>query len=825
MAQELPPASILRLTLVQGLVLLRIAAAGIAAAVIFLVGSWMYLGPSLPPVAMLRDITLQMPLRVYSRDGLLIGEFGEKRRIPVDYADIPEPLVLAFLAAEDDRFISHPGVDLWSLFRAALEFLRTGDFQSGGSTITMQVARNYFLSRERTISRKLNEILLALRIEQELSKEEIMELYVNKIYLGNRAYGAAAAARVYYGKSLGELQLAQYAMVAGLPKAPSATNPLSNPQRALARRNWILGRMLELEHIDRQAWQEALAEPVTARYHQVPVELHAPYVAEMARQEMIRRYGLAVYTGGYRIYTTVDSRLQEAGRRALHRGLASYERRHGYRGPEARLLSGGAEAARQAAATAPVIGDLMPAAVTSVSSRSFVALLPAGEAVTIGWEQGLAAARPYITENRRGPMPRDAGETVRSGDLVRLRQDAQGTWQLSQVPQAEAALVALDPNDGAIRTLVGGFDFQRNKFNHVTQGRRQPGSSLKPFIYTAALENGYTAASIFNDAPVVFEDKQLEDIWRPANAGGRFLGPIRLRRALYESRNLVSVRLLRQLGISQVVPVLEKFGFSSKTLRRDLSLALGSNTLTPLEVAAGFAVFANGGYRVSPYLVERVEQLEEGVIFQATPPRVPADGQDDAADESAAAGDGTAANTAAGGAEKAPSRARRILDRRVAYIMDTILRDVIRRGTGRRARALGRTDLAGKTGTTNGPVDAWFSGYHPSLVATAWVGFDQNNLLGDREYGGSAALPVWTEYMRTALQGVPETTPEQPDGLVVVRIDPETGEAAAPGSAGTVFEIFRRENAPKEPESRRLPTDGGENIPANAGDSVLDDLF
>jgi len=384
----------------------------------------------------------------------------------------------------------------------------------------------------------------------------------------------------------------------------------------------------------------------------------------------------------------------------------------------------------------------------------------------------------------------------------------------------EAALVALDPSSGAIRTLVGGFDFQRNKFNHVTQGRRQPGSSLKPFIYTAALENGYTAASIFNDAPVVFKDKQLEDIWRPANAGGRFLGPIRLRRALYESRNLVSVRLLRKLGISRVVPVLEKFGFSSKTMRRDLSLALGSNTLTPLEVVTGFAVFANGGYRVTPYLVERVEKLEEGVVFQASPARVPTGTGQEA--PVSAVGDGN--EEAAGDARDAVPRAPRILDQRVAYIMNTILHDVIRRGTGRRARSLGRTDLAGKTGTTNGPVDAWFSGYHPSLVATAWVGFDQNRLLGDREYGGSAALPIWIEFMHTALRGVPESALEQPDGLVVMRIDPETGEAAPPGRAGTIFEIFRRENVPKDPGPAHTADNSAER-PANGDSSILEDIF
>ena len=821
MAQDYPRASTLRLLLSQGMLLLRVAAASIAIAIAFLVGSWMYLGPSLPAVAVLRDITLQTPLRVYSRDGLLIGEFGEKRRIPVAYAGIPGTLIYAFLAAEDDRFASHRGVDLSSLLRAALEFLRTGSFQSGGSTITMQVARNYFLSRERTISRKLNEILLALRIEQELSKEEIMELYVNKIYLGNRAYGVAAAAQVYYGKSLDEISLAQYAMLASLPKAPSTTNPLSAPDRAQARRDWILGRMLELDYISRQEWQEAVAQPVTARRYRVPTELHAPYVAEMARQEMIRRYGLAAYTGGYRVYTTVDSRLQEAGGRALQGGIASYERRHGYRGPEARSVAEGDPASLRAAAAAmSPVGDLVPTIVASVSSRSFVALPSEGEAVTIRWEQGLADARPYITENRRGPVPRSADEVVQPGDLVRLRRDAQGTWQLGQVPEVEAALVALDPSSGAIRTLVGGFDFQRNKFNHVTQGRRQPGSSLKPFIYTAALENGYTAASIFNDAPVVFKDKQLEDIWRPANAGGRFLGPIRLRRALYESRNLVSVRLLRKLGISRVVPVLEKFGFSSKTMRRDLSLALGSNTLTPLEVVTGFAVFANGGYRVTPYLVERVEKLEEGVVFQASPARVPTGTGQEA--PVSAVGDGN--EEAAGDARDAVPRAPRILDQRVAYIMNTILHDVIRRGTGRRARSLGRTDLAGKTGTTNGPVDAWFSGYHPSLVATAWVGFDQNRLLGDREYGGSAALPIWIEFMHTALRGVPESALEQPDGLVVMRIDPETGEAAPPGRAGTIFEIFRRENVPKDPGPAHTADNSAER-PANGDSSILEDIF
>ena len=596
-------------------------------AVLVITSAFLYLSPNLPSVDVLREIKLQIPLRIYSRDGELIGEFGEMRRTPVEFEQIPPLFIQAILAAEDDRFFSHHGVDITGLLRAASQLLTTGQIQTGGSTITMQVAKNYFLSLERTFSRKFNEIFLALQIERELSKEEILELYLNKIFLGNRAYGIEAAAQVYYGKSIAELNLAQWAMIAGLPKAPSSFNPIVNPSRAIIRRNWILGRMRELGHIGESEYKLAVEAPITASYHGTRLNASAPYVAEMARQELVSRFGNAAYTDGYIVHTTVDSRLQQAAQRALIDGLLAYDKRHGYRGPEARfpvLDESEDPTARWQTGLDQFgrIGELVPAIVTSIDDGGFTALLNDGLSVRVDFDSGISGWRPYVSVNRLGPAPARAADLVATGDLVRLQQSGDGSWALSQIPTAQAALVSLDADDGAILSLVGGFNFQQSKFNRVTQARRQPGSNFKPFIYSAALEDGFTPATIINDAPIVFDDAGLEDVWRPTNSSGRFYGPTRLRQALFLSRNLVSIRLLRSLGVSKAIAYSERFGFAPDQLPRDLSLALGSHSLEPMAIANGYAVFANGGYRVDAYLIDRITDITGAPVYQATPATV-----------------------------------------------------------------------------------------------------------------------------------------------------------------------------------------------------------
>jgi penicillin-binding protein 1A len=765
--------------------------------------AFLYLSPNLPPVDALRDVQLQTPLRIYSREGLLIGEFGEKRRTPLNYQQIPEGLIHAILAAEDDGFFSHSGVDIKGLLRAASQLIATGSIQSGGSTITMQVAKNYFLTRERTFSRKFNEIFLALQIEQELSKQEILELYLNKIFLGNRAYGIEAAARVYYGKSVAELNTAQQAMIAGLPKAPSAYNPLANPQRALIRRNWILDRMHELGYINKSSLEEALNTPISAKFHGTEPELDAPYIAEMARQEMLDRYGHNAYTDGYKVFTTVSADMQRSAEKSLIRGLLSYDRRHGYRGPEQKLQAeeqDNHQAWIEVLAETPTLGHLQPAVVTSVIDRSLTALLRNGEQVAIEWDNGLQGFRPRLGVDNLGQWPLKAEHIAAVGDLIRVYLTEENQWRFSQVPDAQGALISIDSDNGGILALVGGFDYRQSKFNRVTQASRQPGSNFKPFIYTAALSKGYTAASIINDAPVVFDDNELESTWRPTNAGGKFLGPIRLRQALFQSRNLVSIRLLRSLGINATIDYIHRFGFATEQLPKDLSLALGSHSLTPFQIASAYTPFANGGFLVKPYLIDRIETLDGTHLYQAAPLTVCRDCQqetpnniDQPLEEITSIEE---LLTSDGGAPLPP--APRVIDERVAYIIDDLLKDVVRRGTARKARSLNRNDLAGKTGTTNGPTDAWFSGYGGGIVTTTWVGFDNNQLLGRREYGGSAALPIWIDYMSDALQSRPEQVLPRPAGIVSVKIDPETGLLARPGQRDAIFEIFRDELTPRE---------------------------
>ncbi len=861
-------------------------------------GLYLYLSPKLPPVESIRDIHLQTPLRIYSGDNQLLGEFGEKRRTPIALVDTPVDFINAIISAEDNRFYSHPGVDIKGLLRAASQLLQSGSIQTGGSTITMQVARNFFLTRTQTFSRKFNEILLALQIEKELSKEEILELYVNKIYLGNRAYGIEAASQVYYGKTITELNLAQLAMIAGLPKAPSAYNPIANPKRAIVRRNWIIGRMLDLDYIDQERHDEAINSPVTASVYAKSLGLAAPYIAEMARIEALEQLGAIAYTDGFKVYTTVSSALQARAQQAITKGLLTYDLRHGYRGPEQKLpplsttsdktaqsnelnaQSDGLNAQsddlgasetdyeewRGALQKIPPASNLIPAAVIGVEQQNLKVLLSSGEQIIITWDNGLSKARPYINENRQGGQPKTASDIVSIGDVIRIREIGD-QWHLSQIPKAQAAMVAINPNNGAINALVGGFDFRQSNFNRATQAARQPGSNFKPFIYTAALENGLTPATIINDAPIVFNDARLEGTWRPENASGKFYGPTRLRKALYLSRNLVSIRVLQSIGISNALRNMDRYNFNRRKMPKDLSLALGSYELTPLQVATGYTVFANGGYKVEPYLVDRIENAEGDIIFQARPATVcaecakltndstaqpatdpdnqkavtatEADNPDTATEVTETAltetSDSEAGNEnkIAEGEEltnnEAPllieepeplPAAPRVMSKQVAYLIDDMLHDVIKRGTARKALALGRSDLAGKTGTTNGPRDAWFSGYNHSIVATAWVGFDKNTLLGRREYGGTAALPIWMDFMKLALDGVPEKPRKFPEGLVSVRINPETGLRTESANPDAIFEIFRTEYIPEFESASGTNQAGG-----SAEELFPDDLF
>lgn len=756
-------------------------------------GAFLYLSPNLPSVDSLRSIQLQIPLRVYSADDKLIAEFGEMRRSPIRFDDIPQAFIHALLAAEDDNFANHYGVDITGLMRAATQLLKSGQIQTGGSTITMQVAKNYFLTSERSFSRKINEILLALQIERELSKNEILELYVNKIYLGNRAYGIEAAAQVYYGKPISELSVAQLAMIAGLPKAPSAFNPLVNPARSKERRDWILGRMYRLGSLDESSYRQALAEPETARYHGATPELDASYIAEMARAEMVGRFGSAAYTDGFRVYTTVSSERQIAANNALNSGLIEYDQRHGYRGPEANLANASRDTWLQELAKYRSLSGLQPAAVTQVETSGILVITRDGQEHTVSWDS-MKWARPYLDINSMGPRPQRPADVVKVGDVVRIRwQDEAAVF--SQVPQAQAALVSLDPEDGSIEALAGGFSFGQSNYNRAIQAKRQPGSSFKPFIYSAALDAGYTAASLVNDSPIVFVEQGMDRIWRPKNDNNTFLGPIRMREALYKSRNLVSIRLLQTMGVDYTINYITRFGFNAQDLPRNLSLALGTATLTPMEIATGWTTFANGGYKIEPYLIQRIEDREGNLLFEANPARVPpretqtadvkvhpVQGSPDIAD-----GEQTPA---------APHFAEQVLDERTAYIMTSMLQDVIKRGTGRRALAMGRDDIAGKTGTTNDSIDSWFSGYNADLVTTVWAGFDQPQSLGRNEYGGTVALPIWMNYMGAVLKDMPEHPPAEPDGLLKLRIDPVSGRAATPSTPDAYFEVFKSEDSP-----------------------------
>ncbi|MGD8909148.1 MAG: penicillin-binding protein 1A [Chromatiales bacterium] len=788
-----------------------------------LYGVYLYLEPKLPSIETLKDVQLQVPLRIYSSDNLLIAEFGEKRREPLQYDEIPQQMIQAILAAEDDRFFQHPGVDYQGLLRAAINLLLTGKRKQGGSTITMQVARNFFLSSERTYTRKIKEIFLSFRIERLLNKQEILELYLNKIYLGHRAYGVGAAALVYYGRPVDKLGLAEIAMIAGLPKAPSAHNPITDPGHALIRRNYVLRRMFELNMINRAEYDQGRTAPISAKLHTTPSEIEAPYVAEMVRAEAVKRYGQDAYTSGYTITTSIDSQLQTAANQALRSAIQAYDKRHGYRGVSGYLeLSEDLSEAEMIAflQQQPSAADLPRALVTALQDQSAEVFTETGEWITLDWS-ALEWAQPYIDHDRKGEPPRTASDILKPGDQIYLYHEqpesADPFWRLAQIPEVSGALVAIAPDNGAIKSLVGGYDFYQSKFNRVIQAKRQPGSGFKAFIYSAALEAGFTPASIINDAPVVFEDNALEAAWRPENYSGKFFGPTRLRYALTHSRNLVSIRLLRKMGVNFAIQYASRFGFDTHDLPRDLSLALGSGAVSPLQMGTGYAVFANGGYYVPPHIIDSIHDNKGEPLYQANPVQVCDEAllaqQEEAQqitlslpiDETQSTEVGTAADTSESIAAQAPPLrcAKRAISEQNEYLMHSMLRDVVQLGTARKARALGRADIAGKTGTTNDQRDAWFNGFNHQLVTIAWLGFDDVKPLGRGEVGGRAALPAWIDFMKVALNGIEEKLPEMPPGMVTMRIDVDTGEPVGAGNSNAIFEVFEAKNAPSPPLAGR----------------------
>jgi penicillin-binding protein 1A len=751
---------------------------------IVILGLIYYIEYELPDIDALNTVQLQVPLQVYTHDKKLLATFGEKRRIPVPYSQIPKPLIEAVLATEDQRYFQHKGVDLPGLGRAAVQLALTGRKLQGGSTITMQVARSFYLTRHKTFGRKLREILLAIKIEHKLSKEKILELYLNKVFLGNRAYGVAAAAEIYYGKRLDELSIDQYAMLAGLPKAPSTLNPLANPVAAKKRRDHVLGRMYEQGYINAATYNQSINMPLNASYHDLQTEVKAPYAAELVREQLEQMYGDSIYTDGFKVYTTIDSRLQADAAVAVRDNLLAYDQRHGYRGaaenfgiPSLSIFEDWESKLQKM----PTINGLEPAAVVEMTDKTITVLRANGDMVIIPWS-GLVWARKQINADYLGPKPRRPDQIVKLGDVVRIQSTPQG-YQLAQIPKAEAGLVALSPQNGAILAMVGGFDYQNSKFNRITHARRQPGSSFKPFIYSAALDKGYTLATVVNDAPIVIENPYDNSLWRPQNVTRKFYGPTRLRVALMQSRNLVSVRILALMGMPYAVDYLKRFGFVKDQLPPGLSLALGTATVTPLQMAQAYAVFANGGLRIVPFIIDSIRNSQDQVIYQAKP--LAACSKD---------------------CPKDVAQAPRAISPQNAFLITSALHDVIERGTAKLAKNLGRNDLSGKTGTTQNQVDAWFAGYNPDLVAVSWMGFDQPQSL--HEYGAQAALPMWMEFIEKALKGKPEHILPQPPGIVSVRIDPLTGHQAGATDPVAMFEYFmlpylpETNEAPVEPEQQ-----------------------
>ena len=747
--------------------------------------------PNLPGLEALTDYKPRIPLRVYTADGSLIGEFGDERRAIVKVETVPDLMKKAILAAEDDRFYEHSGVDYMGVVRAALANMFAGGAREGASTITMQVARNFFLTREKTITRKLSEMLLAFKIERNLSKDQILELYINQIFLGQRAYGFAAAGQTYFAKKLDQLTLGEVATLAGLPKAPSKCNPINNVKCANQRALYVLRRMRDLKYISDAQYEEASKQPARVRQAIETYAVPADYVAEMVRQYMFDTHGEAAYESGFKVVTTIRKEDQEVADQSLRKGILEYDRRHGYRGPEgfadlAAASTKGENYLEEVLADREASGGLQPALVTQIEGNNVQAFVKGGLNITLQGESLKFAQAALHSE--AAPNVR-----LRPGAIIRVAKLDEGRYTIAQLPVVEAALVAVNPNDGAIRALAGGFDFHSNKFNHVTQAMRQPGSSFKPFVYSAALEKDFTTASIINDAPLVIDPGDSSgDLWEPKNFDDQYSGPIRLRAALAKSKNMVSIRILQSIGGQYAQDyVTSRFGFDPKLHPPFLTMALGAGNATPLQMAAAYCVFANNGYKVRPYFIERVLDLKGNIVSQAKP-------------------------------VVAGETAEQTLDPRNAFLMNSLLRDVVRVGTATRALSLGRHDLAGKTGTTNEHRDAWFAGFHPSLVAIAWIGFDNNSPLGDKETGAVAALPIWMSYMGKALRGVPEVVPKVPPGIVQLGINPETGKQD-PDNPGKIYDYFYQENVPAMQPPREIEIqEGNTEKPA---EEIKDQLF
>lgn len=812
---------------------------------------YLTLREELPDINSLKDVQWQTPMQIYSNDGLLISQFGEKKRKPLTFDEIPQQLIDALLATEDDRFYFHFGVDPIGMARAVLGKLM-GQNKGGASTITMQVARNFFLTREQTAIRKIREIFLSFHIESLLTKNEILTLYVNKIPLGHRSFGFGAAAQVYYGKELNQLNLEQIAVLAGLPKAPSTYNPISRPDRTIIRRTTVLQRMLVSGYITEQEYLQAKIAPITGKRHGAKIELNAPYIAEMAHQEMISRYGKEqAYTRGYKVFTTVTNKLQQAAHSSVTTNLLRYDQRHGYRGPiiSLRPQPDDDEIANESAAlsndikllqgTNPLTDDeistalakvdhyqmLVPAVVTKVNDRSVDITLHDKEKAIISWA-GMAWARPYINDQKQGIPPQNASEIFSHGDVILVKKISADEYKLSQLPIASAAIISISPDNGAIKAAVGGFSYKQSQFNRVTQAKRQVGSNIKPFIYSAALEQGFTLASLINDAPINQWDKSTGVVWRPKNSPETYVGPIRMHLALAQSKNVIAVRLLKSIGIDNAVDYLSNFGFTPDELPRNESLALGSASLTPLEVVTGFATFANGGFLVAPYLIERIEDSEGEIIYQANPSLAC-----DPCELNSIVSDDINANVELDPSSKASglvplpqiNSAPRVISKQNAFLITQALNSAIWgadwsaenpwQGTGWRARELKRRDIAGKTGTTNEGKDAWFSGFTRRLVTTSWIGFDDpgrnlgksvyNNNLGKNqitgtEAGAKSAQPAWVDFMKVALTDIAIEPFEPPADIVSVRIDKATGKLTTNNNKSSLFEYFQVGTAPTE---------------------------
>lgn len=820
-----------------GLFFIVIGIAGIS-------GFYFSVESNLPDVSSLRDTELETPMRVYSSDGALIAEFGEMRRIPLKINEIPKPMIDAFLSIEDSRFYEHPGIDPIGIIRAGFVWLTTGQMRQGASTITQQVARNFFLSREKTMLRKIKEVFLAWHIEKELSKDEILELYLNKIALGYRAFGVGAAAQVYYGKPVDQLTLGQIAVIAGLPKAPSMLNPIRSPQRALARRNVVLARMLELGKITQEQYNVARNEPVATRYHGADVMLDAGYIGEMVRKFMLDKYGDDAYTKGFQVYTTISAKMQKAADDSVFRGLYEYDVRHGYRGPDKRLWQG-KEPAWNNEKIFEYLADVNssepfePAVVTRIRDKQVDVALKGGLEGTINWD-GMKWARPFISDERQGPAPRKAADILHVGDQVWVWPVDDTQLRLVQIPEVNAAFVAMNPQDGAIEALIGGFSYDQSKFNRVEQARRQPGSNIKPFIYSAAFNSGFTLASLVNDAPINQWDTSKGTVWSPKNSPPEYDGPIPLREALARSKNVVSVRLLRSVGIDKLMTHLRQFGFDLKPTDRNEALALGALDVSPMELVTGYSALANGGFKISPYLVSRVEDSQGNVLFKADPAQACANCADQASVGSATS-TVSGASAAAGTTSSSPgNQAPQIISHANAFLVSEGLHSVIYGGrdrginagwlgTGwRAAKELGRKDLYGKTGTTNEAKDAWFSGFNNQIVATAWVGFDdQRRKLGrtivGNEYGASAAQPIWIDFMKVAMAGMPDSPIPQPADVVSVRIDNQSGLLSTREDSSSRFEFFQKGSEPSlaNPGNTTL---FGEGQPVSPGTST-EDIF